>query len=105
MAKLRSTPEMGGPLTNTHKQGWPKTLIAVQQESFGGIGLKGTTDARQGISWTNAEKNVLPQGNPIWKPCVSHMIHVIPKPHHTSALLACLRKQLLNSYVMIDPFQ
>lgn len=62
MAMLRSTPEIGGPLTRTHKQGWPRTLIALQQASFGGMGLNGATDARQGISCTNAEKKVLPHG-------------------------------------------
>ncbi|WCJ18972.1 hypothetical protein M5689_001285 [Euphorbia peplus] len=55
-----STPEMGGPLTRTHKQGCPKDLTAVQQASLGGIGLKGATAALHGIICTNAEKNVLP---------------------------------------------
>ncbi|KAK2386361.1 putative lipid-transfer protein DIR1 precursor [Trifolium repens] len=61
-AMLRSTPEIGGPLTRTHKHGWPKALRALQQASFGGIGLKGATAALQGMSCTSAEKNVLEQG-------------------------------------------
>jgi hypothetical protein len=59
---LRSTPEIGGPLTRTHKHGWPKALRALQQASLGGIGLKGATAALQGMSCTSAEKNVLEQG-------------------------------------------
>ena len=59
---LRSTPEIGGPLTRTHKHGWPKALRALQQESLGGIGLKGATAPLQGMSCTSDEKNVLEQG-------------------------------------------
>ncbi|XP_019154754.1 PREDICTED: probable ribosome-binding factor A, chloroplastic isoform X2 [Ipomoea nil] len=50
IAMFRSTPEMGGPLTSTHKQGWPRALRAAQQASLGGIGLKGATAALQGMS-------------------------------------------------------
>lgn len=60
-AMLRSTPEMGGPLTRTQRQGWPRALIALQQASLGGMGLKGATAALHGINCTNAEKNVLLQ--------------------------------------------
>ncbi|RYQ95849.1 hypothetical protein Ahy_B08g091235 [Arachis hypogaea] len=56
---LRSTPEIGGPLTRTHKHGWPRALRALQHDSLGGIGLNGATAALQGISCTSAEKNVL----------------------------------------------
>ena len=58
---FRSTPEMGGPLTSTHKQGWPRALSELQQASLGGMGLKGATAALQGISWMSAEKKVLAQ--------------------------------------------
>lgn len=47
---LRSTPDMGGPLMSTQRQGWPKALRVLQQVSLGGMGLKGTTAALQGIS-------------------------------------------------------
>lgn len=47
---LRSTPDIGGPLTSTQRQGWPKALSAVQQVSLGGMGLKGITAGLQGIS-------------------------------------------------------
>lgn len=61
-AILRSTPEIGGPLTRTHRHGWPKPLRALQHASFGGIGLNGATAALHGISCTSAEKKVLVQG-------------------------------------------
>lgn len=64
MAMPRSTPEIGGPLTSTHRQGCPSALMEAQQASVGGMGLKGATADRQGMSWTRAEKNVLPQGCP-----------------------------------------
>lgn len=63
-AMARSTPEMGGPFTSTQRQGWPRALMEAQQASVGGMGLKGATAALQGMSWTRAEKNVLPQGWP-----------------------------------------
>ena len=72
MAMFRSTPDIGGPFTSTHKQGWPKALMALQQPSVGGIGLKGETDALQGISWTSAEKKVLPQG--VAWPCHTNVV-------------------------------
>lgn len=50
MAMLRSTPDMGGPLTSTHRQGWPRALRALQQALLGGMGLKGATAALHGIS-------------------------------------------------------
>ncbi|KAG2372217.1 uncharacterized protein HKW66_Vig0209150 [Vigna angularis] len=56
---LRSTPEIGGPLTRTHKQGWPSALRALQHAPLGGMELKGATAALQGISCTREEKNVL----------------------------------------------
>lgn len=83
MAMERSTPEMGGPLTSTQRQGWPRTLRAVQQASFGGMGLNGATDARHGISCTNAEKNVLPQGNPAL-PCT-----ITPSTTTTTTTATC----------------
>lgn len=61
---FRSTPDMGGPFTSTHRQGCPRALMALQQASFGGIGLKGATAALQGISCTSAEKKVLLQAEP-----------------------------------------
>lgn len=61
-AILRSTPEIGGPLTRTHKHGWPKAFRALQHASLGGMGLKGATAALQGMSCTSAEKKVLVQG-------------------------------------------
>ncbi|KAJ8565648.1 hypothetical protein K7X08_008224 [Anisodus acutangulus] len=45
---FRSTPEIGGPLTRTHRHGCPNALIEAQHASDGGIGLKGDTDALQG---------------------------------------------------------
>ncbi|CAA0820730.1 SURP and G-patch domain-containing protein 1-like protein [Striga hermonthica] len=62
IAMARSTPEIGGPLTSTQRQGCPRALTESQQDSVGGLGLKGDTAARQGMSWTSAEKNVLPHG-------------------------------------------
>lgn len=59
---FRSMPAMGGPLARVHKQGCPRVLMALQQASLGGMGLKGATAALQGISWISAEKKVLPQG-------------------------------------------
>lgn len=47
---FRSTPDIGGPLTSTHKQGWPRALMALQQASLGGMGWKGATAALQGMS-------------------------------------------------------
>ena len=58
-AMLRSTPEIGGPLTRTHKQGCPNALRALQHASLGGMELNGATAALQGMSCTSAEKNVL----------------------------------------------
>lgn len=49
-AILRSTPEIGGPLTSTQRQGWPRALMEAQQASLGGMGLNGATDALQGMS-------------------------------------------------------
>ncbi|GLT84168.1 hypothetical protein SLE2022_024150 [Rubroshorea leprosula] len=61
---LRSTPEMGGPFTSTHKQACPRVLTASQQASLGEMGLNGVTAALQGIISTSAEKNVLLQPLP-----------------------------------------
>jgi len=58
-AMLRSTPEIGGPVTRTHKQGCPNVLRALQHASVGGMELKGATAALQGMSCTSEEKNVL----------------------------------------------
>lgn len=76
-AMLRSTPDIGGPLTRTHKQGCPKVLTALQQVSLGGIGLNGDTAVLHGISCTSAEKNVLPQVCP--RPCstITVMINIM----------------------------
>lgn len=49
MAMFRSTPDIGGPFTSTHRQGWPSVLTALQQASLGGMGLNGATAALQGI--------------------------------------------------------
>lgn len=65
MAMPRSTPEIGGPFTSTHRQGCPNALMEAQQASVGGMGLNGATADRQGMSWTRAEKNVLPHGCPL----------------------------------------
>nr|KYP49190.1 hypothetical protein KK1_029124 [Cajanus cajan] len=59
---LRSTPEIGGPLTRTQRHGCPSAFRALQQASLGGIGLKGATAALQGMSCTSEEKNVLVHG-------------------------------------------
>lgn len=63
-AMFLSTPEIGGPFTRTHKHGCPRVLMALQQASLGGMVLKGARAALHGISWTIAEKNVLPQVSP-----------------------------------------
>lgn len=47
---------------STQRQGWPRALTEAQQASLGGMGLKGATEALQGMSCTSAEKKVLPQG-------------------------------------------
>lgn len=73
---LRSTPDIGGPLTSTHKQGCPKVLTALQHVSLGGIGLNGETAVLHGISCTSAEKNVLPQVRPWPCPTISDMINI-----------------------------
>lgn len=65
MAKSRSTPAIGGPLTSTHKQGWPRLLTALQQATVGGMGRNGATDGLQGISLTREEKKVKLQVSPL----------------------------------------
>ncbi|XVE74232.1 hypothetical protein DITRI_Ditri11bG0182100 [Diplodiscus trichospermus] len=61
---FRSTPAMGGPFTKTHRQGCPRALMALQQVSLGGMGLKGAIAALQGINCTSVKKNVLLQALP-----------------------------------------
>jgi len=73
-AMFLSTPEIGGPLTRVHKQGWPRAFTALQQSSLGWIGLKGATAALQGIIWMSAEKKVLPQGC-AW-PCSANTVNI-----------------------------
>ncbi|PHU30151.1 hypothetical protein BC332_02244 [Capsicum chinense] len=47
-AMFRSTPEIGGPLTRTHRHGCPNALMDAQHASLGGMGLNGMTDCLQG---------------------------------------------------------
>ncbi|KAL8171470.1 hypothetical protein V2J09_023274 [Rumex salicifolius] len=59
IAMLRSTPEIGGPLTSIQRQDWPKVLIALQHASLGGMGLNGATDALHvipSLSYTSSDK-------------------------------------------------
>ncbi|XVE76687.1 hypothetical protein DITRI_Ditri13aG0001500 [Diplodiscus trichospermus] len=84
MAIFRSTPDMGGPFMRTHRQGCPRVLMALQQGSLGGMGLKGATAALQGISCTRAEKNVLPQALP--SPCSSKPVRTNTRTKHGRAL-------------------
>ncbi|KAA0048323.1 putative ribosome-binding factor A [Cucumis melo var. makuwa] len=65
MANSRSTPVIGGPLTSTHKQGWPRVLTALQQATVGGMGRNGATDGLQGINLAREEKKVKLQVSPL----------------------------------------
>lgn len=61
-ATFRSMPAIGGPFMSTHRQGWPRALMALQQASLGGMGLNGETAGLQGISLTSVDMKVLAQG-------------------------------------------
>lgn len=85
-AMLRSTPDIGGPLTRTHKQGCPRVLTALQQVSLGGTGPNGETAVLHGISCTSAEKNVLLHVLPWLSSTFTVMIKIITT-EETKALL------------------